>query len=84
MSSPEPGGVRIEAEGVGFRYAEKAALEDVSLQVGPGEVVGLLGPNGSGKSTLIKILSGILPRYEGSVRVDGDEVRTARRRAPAA
>ena len=73
-------GVRIETDGVGFGYAGKTALEGVSLRVEPGEVVGLLGPNGSGKSTLIKVLSGVLPKYEGSARVDGTEVRTARRR----
>ncbi len=70
----------METEAVGFRYVGETALLDVSLRVEPGEVVGLLGPNGSGKSTLIKILSGILSRYKGSARVDGAEVRTARRR----
>jgi iron complex transport system ATP-binding protein len=80
MSSPEPRGVRVETEAVGFRYARETALEDVSLRVEPGEVVGLLGPNGSGKSTLVKIISGILPHYDGSARVDGVEVRTAPRR----
>jgi iron complex transport system ATP-binding protein len=80
MSSPEPRGVRIETEAVGFRYGGKAALEEVSLRVEPGEVVGLLGPNGSGKSTLIKILSGVLSPYQGSARVGGTEVRAARRR----
>jgi iron complex transport system ATP-binding protein len=84
MSSPDLGGVRIEAEDVGFRYAGEPALRGVSLRVEPGEVVGLLGPNGSGKSTLIKVVSGILPQYEGSVRVDGLEVRTAPRRDLAA
>jgi iron complex transport system ATP-binding protein len=84
MSSPESGGVLIEASGVGFRYGSEAALADVSLRVEPGEVVGLLGPNGSGKSTLVKILSGVLPRYRGSARVDGAEVRTAPRRELAA
>ncbi len=80
MSSPEPRGARIETEAVGFRYDGVPALEDVSLRVEPGEVVGLLGPNGSGKSTLVKILSGILSPYEGSAHVDGAEVRTTRRR----
>jgi len=80
MTSAESRGVRLETRAVGFSYAGKAALEDISLLVEPGEVVGLLGPNGSGKSTLIKILSGILPRYGGSARVDGSEVRMTRRR----
>ena len=80
MTSAESRGVRLETRAVGFSYSGKTALEDVSLLVEPGEVVGLLGPNGSGKSTLIKILSGILPQYDGSARVDGTEVRKARRR----
>jgi iron complex transport system ATP-binding protein len=80
MTSHETRGVRIETEGVGFRYGGEPALEDISLRVEPGEVVGLLGPNGSGKSTLLKILSGVLSHYDGSARVDGSEVRTARRK----
>jgi iron complex transport system ATP-binding protein len=80
MTSAESRGVRLETRAVGFSYSGKTALEDISLLVEPGEVVGLLGPNGSGKSTLIKILSGILPQYGGSARVDGIEVRKARRR----
>ncbi len=84
MTSPESRGVSLEAEAVGFRYARETALEDVSLRVEPGEVVGLLGPNGSGKSTLLRILSGVLPRYQGSARVDGAEVRTVPRRELAA
>ena len=47
------------------------ALEDVSFQIGRGELVGYIGPNGAGKSTTVKILSGILTPDSGDVRVDG-------------
>jgi ribose transport system ATP-binding protein len=49
------------------------ALEDVTLGVSPGEVIGLVGENGAGKSTLMKILGGVVAPSSGSIRVDGDE-----------
>lgn len=50
---------------------EIPALQDVSFQVGAGEVLGAVGPNGSGKTTLLKTLAGIVPPTSGRVRVDG-------------
>jgi ABC-2 type transport system ATP-binding protein len=47
------------------------AIEDVSLEVKSGEIVGFLGPNGAGKSTTIKCLTGILPYTEGSISICG-------------
>src|SRR3990167_10501341 len=52
-----------------------ATLSGIDLRVERGEVVGLLGPNGSGTSTLVRIVSGVLPGYRGSARVEGEEVR---------
>jgi len=50
------------------------ALADVSLQVGAGEVVGLVGPNGAGKTTLIRLIAGLLEPTAGRVVIDGEEV----------
>ena len=51
------------------------ALDDVSFQVHPGEIVALLGPNGAGKTTASRIIGGILAPSEGDVLVDGVSVR---------
>jgi len=61
----------LEAVGVSKFYDAVAALNDVSLSVGPGEVVCLLGDNGAGKSTLIQILSGVIQPDQGTLRVQG-------------
>ncbi|MDS1271038.1 ATP-binding cassette domain-containing protein [Lipingzhangella sp. LS1_29] len=54
------------------------ALDDVDLQVGPGEVVALLGDNGAGKSTLVKAISGVNPADSGLIRWEGNPVRIQR------
>jgi len=76
-------GMRLEVEALSFAYTERPVLDGVTLHAAPGEVVGLLGPNGSGKSTLIKALTGTLPGYAGSARIDGREVRDLGRREVA-
>ncbi|HZY80041.1 MAG TPA: gliding motility-associated ABC transporter ATP-binding subunit GldA [Cyclobacteriaceae bacterium] len=59
-------------------YGSRAAVDNVSFQIGRGEVVGFLGPNGAGKSTTMKILTGYLPPTEGSVLVCDQEVSQQR------
>jgi NitT/TauT family transport system ATP-binding protein len=51
------------------------ALDDISLEVRPGELVAVIGPSGCGKSTLFNIAGGLVDGYEGEVRVDGAVVR---------
>jgi ABC-type sugar transport system ATPase subunit len=63
----------LEAAGISKRFGSVRALDDVSLNVGEGEVHGLLGANGAGKSTLIGILSGAVKPDRGALRV-ADEV----------
>ena len=53
------------------RYGARVAVEDVSLVVSPGEIVGLLGANGAGKTTLIRSAAGLLPPDAGTIEVRG-------------
>jgi ABC-2 type transport system ATP-binding protein len=70
--------VAISVAGVRHRYGQLLALDELDLQVAPGEIFGLVGANGAGKTTLIKILVGILRPETGTVRVLGlDPVRDA-------
>ncbi len=52
-------------------YTLVRALQDISFQIGDGEMVGYIGPNGAGKSSTIKIMSGILNPDSGACRIDG-------------
>lgn len=56
------------------RYGDKVALENVSLQIKPGEVLAVIGPNGAGKSTLIRAISGILPIDKGGVFYEKQDI----------
>ncbi len=56
------------------RYGTITAVDDVSFEVGSGEIVGLLGPNGAGKSTTMRVLSCFMPATSGSVVVNGFDV----------
>jgi ABC-2 type transport system ATP-binding protein len=61
----------VEVSGVSVRFGSFLALDNLSLQVMPGEVFGLLGPNGAGKTTTIKVLMGLVAASLGNVKVCG-------------
>jgi ABC-type branched-subunit amino acid transport system ATPase component len=65
---------RLRAERVTSGYGGVPVVRDVSIAVGPGEVVAIIGPNGAGKSTLLKTLVGILRASSGQVFVGSDDV----------
>ncbi|WP_416198528.1 MAG: ABC-2 type transport system ATP-binding protein [Sporanaerobacter sp.] len=64
----------VEIKGLSKNYLSKKALNNLSLDIESGKVVGILGPNGSGKTTLIKILTGLLRQSKGEVFIDGHNV----------
>jgi ABC-2 type transport system ATP-binding protein len=68
MTAPAP---VLHAHHLAKRYGDRVAVDDVSLQVRPGELVGLLGPNGAGKSTTIGMLCGLTTPDAGAVSVAG-------------
>src|SRR5262249_55284856 len=61
----------VEMTGMSISFGGVRAVDDVSLELRSGEVVGLLGHNGAGKSTLIKMLSGAYRPDSGEIRIDG-------------
>jgi ABC-2 type transport system ATP-binding protein len=74
----------IVAEHLSKRFGGRTAIDDVSLEVARGEVVGFLGPNGAGKTTTFRILAGVFPPSAGRALIAGHDVvgapRAARRR----
>ena len=72
------GGTALDIRGLWAGYGHNTALENVSLQVPAGDILGIIGPNGSGKSTLFKTALGLLEPWQGEVRVFGEPARSQR------
>ena len=75
----------LELTNISKHFGAIHALNDVSLSLEPGQVVGLMGDNGAGKSTLVKIIAGNFPPSHGAMRMEGKELDPppAGRGAPA-
>ena len=66
----------IKVEGVTKKYPARLAVDDISFEVGRGEILGFLGPNGAGKTTTMRMLTGYLPMSAGKIEVAGYDVAT--------
>ena len=64
--------MQIALESLSKRYSQVRALDKVSLEINPGQIVSILGPNGAGKTTLLRCLSGIVAPTSGEIRYDGE------------
>src|SRR5438045_2924039 len=73
MSKPN-GGSRLRSQRLRKRYKSRTVVQDVSLEVGSGEVVGLLGPNGAGKTTCFYMIVGLIPVDAGAIHLDETEL----------
>lgn len=66
----------IEVEHLSKTYGSTTAIQDITFEARPGEILGFLGPNGAGKTTTMRILAGYLPASEGTARVAGYDVHS--------
>ena len=82
-SVPEPkhpkhlGAVRgeIQINQAGFRYGNRAVIKDLTLNIQPGEMIGLVGQSGSGKSTMVNLICRFYDLSEGAIQLDGVDIR---------
>lgn len=65
----------LSLQNVSKQYGEKTVLNNVNLDIYPGQIIGYIGPNGAGKSTTVKILTGVIQDYTGNVLVNGKDIR---------
>src|SRR5438270_9455067 len=66
----------IEIQGIGKRFGDFVALDDINLSVRSGTLTALLGPSGGGKSTLLRIVAGLEKADQGTVVIDGEDATT--------
>ena len=74
----------VSARNLTYEIQAETLIEGVDLHADRGQLVGLIGPNGAGKSTLLRAISGILNYREGTIRLDGDDLKSLSSRDIAA
>ena len=72
----------VDFEHVGFSYEEGInVLDDVSFHINPGETIALVGPTGAGKTTIVNLISRFYDIQQGSIRIDGQDIKKSASRA---
>ena len=66
----------LEVQNLSFSYGRQNALSGIGFEAPEGARIAVLGPNGAGKSTLFRCILGLLPRFEGSIQMNGRDIRT--------
>jgi len=61
----------IALENISKKFNSKIVVDNISIKIKKGEIVGLLGPNGAGKTTTIRMITGVLPPTKGNIKIDG-------------
>lgn len=74
----------IKVQNLSFAYDENKVLDDISFELGAGQLVAVLGPNGAGKSTLFKCILGLLKKHEGDIYLGGRNIKEMNRKEMAA
>jgi len=65
----------ISIKSLSKQYGDKKVLDDINLDIFPGQIIGYIGPNGAGKSTTVKVLTGVIQDYTGTVLYKGQDIR---------
>ena len=76
-----PAGKALSVSGLRKQFGSAVAVDGVSFDVGPGEIVGLLGPNGAGKTTTISMILGVLEPSAGAILIEGIDIAAHRQQA---
>lgn len=76
-SGPLPGGSTLDGRGLSKSFRRRKVVDDVSVHVQQGEIVGLLGPNGAGKTTTFYLITGLIRPDSGKVTLDGEDLTRA-------
>ena len=64
----------LETKCLGIQFGGLKAVNDVNIEIYPGELIGLIGPNGAGKSTTMNMITGYIASTEGKVMIDGHDI----------